>query len=512
MRRVKPGIVALFLLIVGSALALAQERPLRVVGPWEIAGLETTQSGYVFGRMQVGETLTTVDDKGQIVPHLAKTWDVSADGLTWRFTLRQGTKFHDGTLLSADSAARSLSTARSGAGILARAPIETISADGNEVVVFKLKAPFASLPAFVANYTTIVLAPSSYDAAGKTVAIIGTGPFKVTTLTPPLKVEVARFDDWWGGKVGIAAASYLAAGQGETRALMAESGEADVVISILPVSLDRLKRNPNLDVKVTTVPRTRMLKLNAGGPFFADVRVRRAISLAIDRFGLAKAILRNGDMAANQLFPPTLAGWHVHGLAPPERRSEAAKKLLAEAGWKPGSDGILEKDGRKFTVTVRTFATWPELPALATAMQAQLKEVGIDLKVSVGNSSEIVAGHRDGSLDIGFASRNFSLVPDPLGTMLEDYGPKGGDWGAMGWSNNEMQDLFQKLNVVANPAEREPLQKRIATILQDELPVIPVSWVELAMVSNKRVTGMKLDPFELSYHLSSIRWTKEAGK
>jgi peptide/nickel transport system substrate-binding protein len=492
--------------------ASAQERPLRVVGPWEIAGLETSQSGYIFGRMQVAETLTTVDGAGKIAPHLAKSWDVSSDGLTWRFALRPGTRFHDNTAVTADAVARSLSTARQGAGILSRVPIDTIVADGNDTVVFKLKAPFASLPAFVANYTTIVLAPSSYDATGKTVAIIGTGPFKITTLTPPLKIEVARFDGWWGGKVGIAAASYLAAGQGETRALMAESGEADVVISILPVSVDRLKRNPNLDVKVTTVPRTRMLKFNASGPFFADVRVRRAVNLAIDRFGMAKTILRNGDLAANQLFPPTLAGWHVQGLAPPERHPETARKLLAEAGWKPGNDGILEKDGKKFTVTVRTFASWPELPPLATAMQAQLKEVGIDLKVSVGNSSEIVAGHRDGSLDIGFASRNFSLVPDPLGTMLEDYGPKGGEWGAMGWSSVEMQELFQKLNATPDPAQREPMQKRIAAILQEELPVIPVSWVELAMVSNKRVTGVRLDPFELSYHLSSIRWASEAGK
>ncbi len=391
-------------------------------------------------------------------------------------------------------------------------PIETITADGERAVVFKLKTPFASLPAFVANYTTIILAPSSYDAAGKTVAIVGTGPFKITSLTPPLKLEVARNDGWWGGKVAIGAASYLAAGQGETRALMADSGEADIVISILPVSVDRLKRNPNLDIKVTTVPRTRMMKLNAGGPFFSDVRVRRALDLALDRTGMARAILRNPDMAANQLFPPTLTNWHVGGLAAPARDVAAAKRLLAEAGWNPGSDGILEKDGRRFSVTVRTFSSWPELPPLATAIQAQLKDIGIDLKVSVGNSSEIVAGHRDGSLDLGLSSRNFSLVPDPFGTMLEDYGPKGGDSGAMGWSNDEMQTLFQKLSTSADPEIRGPAQQRIAQILRDELPVIPVSWVELALAANKRVTGVKLDPFELSYHLSSVRWANEAAK
>ncbi len=90
-----------------SGVATAQERTLRVVGPWEIAGLESTQSGYVFGRMQVAETLATVDERGQIVPHLAKAWTVSSDGLTWRFELREGVRFHDNTPVTAEAAAKS---------------------------------------------------------------------------------------------------------------------------------------------------------------------------------------------------------------------------------------------------------------------------------------------------------------------------------------------------------------------------------------------------------------------
>lgn len=171
-----------------------------------------------------------------------------------------------------------------------------------------------------------------------------------------------------------------------------------------------------------------------------------------------------------------------------------------------GADGILEQDGRRFGVSLVTFSSWPELPPVATAIQAQLRQVGIEVKVSVGNSSEIVSRHRDGSLEMGLASRNFSLVPDPLGTLMQDYGPKGGDWGAMGWSSAELGEVFRRLDETADAAARLPLQGRAAEILHEGLPVVPVAWSELAVAANKRISGVRVDPFELSYHIASIKW------
>jgi hypothetical protein len=206
-------------------------------------------------------------------------------------------------------------------------------------------------------------------------------------------------------------------------------------------------------VHIATIPRTRILKVNAGAPFFDDVKERQAISYAIDRAGITKVILRNPDLAATQLFPPALAGWHVPDFKPLTRDIDAAKRLLAEAGWKPGPDGILEQDGKRFSVTLLTYASWPELPPIATALQAQLREVGIDVKVSVGNSSEIPSRHQDGTLEMGLISRLYSIVPDPIGTLLQDYSAAGSDWGAMGWSNDELQALVEKLVATSNPRE-----------------------------------------------------------
>jgi peptide/nickel transport system substrate-binding protein len=496
-----------------GALALSHQAPraqtpprvLRIVSPWEITGLDPVRSGYVFARMQVLETLIGADDGGIPVPELAESWSLSDDRLTWRFVLRAGAKFHDGTPVDADAVVRSLERARRPPAILASAPIAAIAAESGAVTI-RTQQPFLSLPSFLAHHSAVILAPGSHDDAGAVKSIIGSGPYRVTELTPPQRCDVVRFDGWWGKPPAIERASYLAVGRGETRAAMAESGQAEMVTTLAPETVDRLKRQAQLDVQVIPIPRTRVLKLDCGSPFFSDLRVRKAISAALDRTGMATALLRSPPSAANQLFPPALSGWHLPGVAAPERDIGRARALLAEAGWRPGADGILARDGRAFSVTLRTFSDRPELPVLATAMQAQLRDAGIEVKVAIVNSSEIPAGHRDGTLQMALLARNFSLVPDPLGTMLQDFGPQGGDWGAMNWSNAELNGALGALAGIADPAERARLRRRVAEILDAELPVIPVAWYDYPVAVNRRLAGVRIDPFELSYHLAEMRW------
>lgn len=496
-------------LMLGASMPMnhAHAETLKVAGPWEITGIEPAQTGYVFSRLQVAENLVTTDKDGALRPGLAEKWSVSDDGLTWTFTIRGNAVFHDRSAVTAETAAASLQRALAGVGVLSQAPIADITSEGADVRI-RLTKPFSALPAYLVHFSTIILAPSSFDATGKVTQIVGSGPYRVKTLTPPARLELEGSGTWWGGKPGIEDVNYLAVGQGETRALMAESGEADLVFSMLPVSVDRLQANPKLDVRIATIPRTRILKVNAASPFFDEVEERQAISAAIDRVGITKVILRNPDLAATQLFPTAMRGWNSPDVQPLVQNVEKAKKLLAKAGWVPGSDGILEKDGKRFSVTMLTYSSWPELPPIATALQAQLRQVGIEVKVSVGNSSEIPARHQDGTLEMGLISRLYSIVPDPVGTLLQDYGPGGSDWGSMGWDNKEIQGVVEQLAATSDAAARAPLQVRAVDILQQELPSIPVTWSELAIVSSKRVTGVEVDPLEVNYGLSAIRWAE----
>lgn len=482
-------------------------RVLGVAAPWEIASLDPSKAGYVFSRLEVSETLVEVNAQGALAGGLASTWEVSKDQLTWRFKLRPNAKFHDGTPVTAEVALRSLERAKANPGVLGNTPIKRMAAQGGAVVI-ELSKAFTSLPAFLAHTSTQVLALSSFNPDGSVKAVIGSGPYRITSLSPPQKLEVQYFEGYDGAAPAVRRISYLAAGRGETRGMLAESAQADLVFTHDAAAIARLKQKPGLTFHTLPIPRTIYLKVNAGHPLLKDVNVRRAISLAIDRDGIASAILREPKAAATQLFPAILAEWSVPALPPLKRDLSQARALLQAAGWQSGADNLLRKDGKPFNLTLRTFSDRPELPPMAAAIQAQLKEAGINLQVSVGNSSEIPAGHQDGTLELALVARNYALVPDPLGTLLQDFGANGGDWGAMGWNSASVRSSLESLSTQVDPARRSALRGSLATVLQAELPVIPIAWYQHTATSSKRLGNVSIDPLERSYRISQMRWTQ----
>lgn len=480
---------------------------LQIVGPWEIGGLAPANSGYVFTRLQVAETLLGAHDDGSPAPALARQWSVSADGLKWRFGLRPGARFHDGTPVTAAAVVRCLRAARVAPALLSQAPIAAIEAEDAATLRLRLTQPHAALPALLAHFSTLVLAPASYDGAGRVRAILGSGPYRVTRLAPPQEVEATAFEAFDGPRPAITQVRYLTVSRPETRALMAESGQADLAFALDPMSLQRLRRRPQLRIESTLLPRTVMLKLNAGLPSLADPRVRRALSLCIDRAGIAHALLRDPALAAIQLLPPVLSAWHDPALPPLAHDPALAQRLLAEAGWRRGAEGLLDAQGRPLRLTLRTFPDRPELPLIATALQDQWRQAGIAVRVAVGNSGDIPLGHRDGSLELALAARHYAGVPDPIGALMQDFGPRGGDWGAMGWSHPELGAALAALARGGGTAsQRQALRARIAALLQAELPVIPIAWYRQQVAVSPRVAGVSLDPFELSYRITRMEW------
>ena len=496
----------LLALMLSVAAIAAPERVASLVAPFEIKGTDPTLSGDIFLKMAVVETLVNADAAGQPLPGLATGWTVSEDGLRWRFTLRPDVKFHDGSALTADSVVNALAVARSKPGLLDKAPIVALHAAGREVVIV-LSEPFTPLLSMLAENRAQILAPASYDAQHKVVQVIGSGPYRLTALQPPQKLTVARFPDYWGAKPAIEQASYMAVGRAETRALLAGSGSADMVLNLDPASRTRLKNDAKIQLLSVSIPRSVLLKVNAGHPLLSDVRARQALSLAIDREGIARAILRY-PAAADQLFPPSVAQWHNAALAPLSYDPGRARELLSALGWQPGPDGVLQRDGRPFSLTLTTYPDRPELPLIAAAIQQQLREIGVAVAINATNSGEIAAKHHDGSLALALVARNFALTPDPLGTLLQDYAPQGGDWGAMNWNNPTFNQTLAALVQGRDAANAAAERQQLTRILQTELPTIPVAWYQQTAAVSTRLSGAALDPFERSFGLEKMRWSE----
>lgn len=499
---------ALCLTIAASASTLRAEprSDLTVAAPWEISGADPAKET-AFLRLGIMETLVDADVDGMLVPGLATEWEALDDGRVWTFRLREAS-FHDGTALTAEAAAAALGRAAGQPGPLGKAPIAGIAA-GDKAVIVTLSKPFAALPAVLAHSSTVIPAPAAFDTQGRPVRAIGTGPFAVTELAPPQKIEMVRFDDYWGEPAALERATYLAAKRAETRALLAETGDADMVFTLDPAGFRALQQVEDVTAIARPIPRVMLLKVNAGHPAMDTPTARRALSLAIDREGIAAGIMRFPDAAANQVFPPALGAWHDASVPAMAFDPEAAAGLLAEEGWTTGEDGVLTRDGTRFSLTLRTFPDRPELPLVAAAIQDQWRAVGVALEVSVSNYSEIPAGHQDGSLDVALFARNYGLTPDPIGSVLSDFGAGGGDWGAMNWDAPEVAEALSRIAATADDNVRAPLIREVSAALVEDLPMIPIVWYQHTVAVADGLEGVVIDPLERDYGLDRVRWAAE---
>ncbi|MDD2207295.1 MAG: ABC transporter substrate-binding protein [Aminobacterium sp.] len=501
--------IFMLLFFSGSPASSAQGQPLTIVSAWEASTIDPVVSGFVFTRMGCLETLVTSDKKGGIEPRLATTWKVSEDGLIWVFELRKGVIFHDGTPLTGEVAAASLNRTLAKGSLFKGTPIQSFSGEGMNVIV-TTERPFSALPAYLVHYASAICAPSSFDKEGKVVKVVGTGFYRLTSFQEGKVIDFESFNDYWGDNASISHARYFAVPNPETRVLLAESGEGDIVVDIPADAALRLRENKNLTVISDPLPRVRLLTVNAKLPFFSSSRLRHALSYLIDREGIAKALLKNNKSGATQLFP-TVSAWHNPKLTPLNYDPEKGRKILKEEGWLPeGKQKILTKNGQPFVFEILTYSSRPDLPVIAEVIQQALRNEGIIVKIRVEKSGMVPEGNKNGTLESAFIARNFGFVADPIGTLTSDFGPeKGrGGWGAINWNSTTFDEAVKTYIETFETERQVSLRKTMTSILQEELPAIPIAWYDNHVTVNHRIQGVSLDPSEVRPYPEGVEWAK----
>ena len=479
------------------------QQDLIVVTPWELTSADPSKSGFIFQRLQIAETLVDAKQNAELQPMLAQSWSANEKGDVWTFVLRDGVKFHDGSPLTAADVVKSLQVALTKPTALKSAAISEIKAVDDNTVEISLERPLMSFPAYLAHATSIILASASFDENNEVTQLIGTGPYHATKIEPPQKIEQKAFADYWGEKAKIQDITYLANSRSETRTLLAQSKPNYLVFTLDSASLNRLQQDPNMQVQSKPLARTIEYKVNADNPLFRDVRVRQALSDAIDRQAIAQSVMHADNAAAAQILPPIFKEWQIK--APMQEPDlQAIKKRLLDAGFTADSDGMLQKDGKRFKFTLRTFSDRPELPIIATALQAQWKKIGVDVDVSVGNFSEIPSGHQDGTLEMGLYARNYGMIPDPVGTLIEDFDQKGSDWGVMNWQNPELSENLLTLETTRD--SDAATKQRVSQIIFDERPIVPVVYYQQNAAAHKSLKGLEIDGLERSFYLNKLSW------
>ncbi|MEE9376272.1 MAG: ABC transporter substrate-binding protein [Rhizobiaceae bacterium] len=317
------------------------------------------------------EGLTRIGSKGQVMPALAESWAISADGKSYTFTLRKGVRFHDGTSFDAHDVKFSLDRARAEGSTNAQKAlfggIDSVNVTDANTVVVQLKAPAGNFLFNMGWGDAVIVAPES--AEGNKAKPIGTGPFKFGTWVKGATVTLVKNDAYWGKAAALDKATFRFISDPAAALSSMLAGDVDAFANFpAPETIPQLRADPRFKVVIGSTEGETILSTNNSKPPFNDVRVRRAIAHTLDRQAIIDgAMFGLGTPIGTHFAPHHPAYVDLLGKYP--LNIEAGKKLMAEAGFPNG-----------FKATIK-------LPPPSYARRggeiiaAQLRKIGIDLQI-----------------------------------------------------------------------------------------------------------------------------------
>ncbi|HWQ62956.1 MAG TPA: ABC transporter substrate-binding protein, partial [Methanospirillum sp.] len=430
-------------------------------------------------------------------PLLAKSWS-QTDDKTWEIVLNDGILFHDNTPLTAKAVKFSLDHATS-VNPKVKSMLKYASSEVVDDKTVKIHTTEANplLPAFLHYPNMAIMSENSVDSSGTVTKPIGTGPMVFKSLDPQTKtLTMTKNDKYWKGQVQADGEIIKVIPDPNTRSAAIENGEYDITFNTPASEITQLK-SKGLNVELYDTPRLLRMDCNMDHPQVADKAVRQAISYAIDRKGLVENVLFNAGTPAVGPYL-TSSPWALSSLKPYAYDPEKAKSLLDEAGWKVGADGIRAKGDQKLELTLISSANDAILPSLSEAIAAELKEVGIKVNVELADYSATEKRMGDGNFDLHFMSFSTGMVPDPAYIMENWYLSTGGS----NYARYKNPTVDQMIIEGAKNPDRARAYDGVQTILNDELPVIPIIYPKFTMVTGANVKGFVYDPTSHDYRIN----------
>ena len=468
--------VALF---VGPANAQKQGGSITVGLELDIPGFDPLKVG-VFdtsaetAAAAIFDTLTTLDDKGEVQPKLALSWTHSDDFKTWTFKLRPGVKFQDGTPFNAEAAKANFDRQKDPANkcrcAFYIASIHDVQAPDELTLVYNLTDPSVNLPGVLTLQSSnfVMQSPTAWKTKGDDYNRnpVGTGPYILTQFKQGSEVDLVANGNYWGQKASIKNVKILGVPDDSTRVSMLLSGQADIAESVPQPLISRVSQSANYEIRAIPTASTFYLMFNMNLPPFNDVRVRQALNYSIDRSSLVGNLFKQTAEASYQWYVPAYPGFDK-AYDPYPYNPGKARALLAQAGYPNGVDAAFY-----FPI-----GNGPMDLQSAEALQAQLQQVGFRVSMHGGDPNSVRNAFTLGN-ESGVLINNYAPPSLDVALLFAYYLTPGSNYSKTAVSPAAVA-LVQQAVTTADLATREKLYNQAQDIFLGEQSLFAPLWTQV---------------------------------
>jgi peptide/nickel transport system substrate-binding protein len=456
--------------------------------------------------------LVTVDNKGVPTPGLAEKWDVSPDNLTYTYHLRKDLKFSDGTPITAEDVAFTWTILHDKAydgdmqvdvlhvkGGKAYKEGKATNIEGIKVIDPQTISVTLEQPNATALLTlgSDVLSKAYYGKDYKFGQLdyikklhekpVGTGPYKLEKFMPGQEVRFVANENYYGGKPKTEHFIYKTS-QGDAWQFL-ETGEVDYAsFSATKENVDKLKKMGFVNIIPYTPSTYGYIQVNLEHDQLKDKKVRQAFAYGIDRQSIYVDANQGAGEIANIPSSPISWSYTEEGINPYKFDVEKAKQLLDEAGWKPGADGIREKEGKPLSIHFLGSKSAQTDNFIAITTES-FKAIGVKFQPEVfADFNALVSKVESGDYDM--VSFSTSLITDPSDGLQPFV-----DGEIKGYNNPKFKELYDKGLATIDIEERKKVYKEIYQLMNDELPVIFTNYKKTVYGYNGRIENLSVSPF-----------------
>lgn len=471
-------------------------------------GWDENVTSVIFGR------LIEYDSHGKLIPEQAESWTVSPDNLTYTLKLRAGLVYSDGSPLTAEDVAFTLTvlhdptydgeTDITPAAIAGGAEYKAGKADtisglkviDAQTIQITTTSPGAKTPYLIGGP---VLSKAHYGqgfARGKLDGIrafgndpLGAGSYVFDKYIPGQEVRFHANPNYFRGKPAVEHFIYRITTDA-TKLQLLQTGDTDYDgFTVNQDNVDTLKSLGFANINLYGSSDYSMIEFNPKKPAFKDPRVRHALTYGLDRQTLVSVVYQGYGQVATQPVAPISWAYDAAAVEPFAYDPAKAAALLDEAGWKPGPDGIRVKDGERLSLTLLATKSLIN-DALIPIAQENWKAIGVDMVPEVSDFNAMLAKMKSGAYDL--ATYRTSGIGDPH-DGVEDFVSATGEVGRHGYNNPEVDRLVAEGNATPDLEKRKAIYHQLYKALAEDPPVIYLAYRKILSASNGRVSGFTPD-------------------